>query len=110
MDMDEYQKLAARTGAVPDGTVLQLYDLGLGIAGEAGEVAEKLKKSIRDDGATISDERKQMLKNEIGDVLWYVSQLSRTLGFSLSEVAQHNVDKLWERHQRGVIRGSGDNR
>jgi NTP pyrophosphatase (non-canonical NTP hydrolase) len=110
MDMDEYQKLAARTGAVPDGTVLQLYDLGLGIAGEAGEVAEKLKKSIRDDGAQITDERKESLKKEIGDVLWYLSQLSRALGFLFSEVAQVNIDKLWERHQKGLIRGSGDNR
>lgn len=110
MDFNEYQKLAARTGAVPDGTVLQLYDLGLGIAGEAGEIAEKLKKSIRDDGATISDEKKEALKKEIGDVLWYLSQLSRALGFPFSEVAQANIEKLWKRHQEGLIRGSGDNR
>lgn len=110
MDFDEYQKLAARTAAVPNGTVLQLYDLGLGIAGEAGEIAEKLKKSIRDDGATISEERKAALKKELGDVLWYLSQLSRVLGFSFSDIAQTNIDKLWERHQKGQIRGSGDNR
>lgn len=110
MDMDEYQKLATRTATMADGSVLQLYDLGLGVAGEAGELAEKLKKSIRDDGATISDERKQAIKGEIGDVLWYLSQLSRTLGFSFSEVAQHNIDKLWERYNKGAIKGDGDNR
>ena len=77
---------------------------------EAGELAEKLKKSIRDDGATITEERKQALKGEIGDVLWYLSQLSRALGFTFSEVAQANIDKLWERHQKGLIHGSGDNR
>lgn len=110
MDLDEYQKLATRTAAVPDGSVLQLYDLGLGVTGEAGELAEKLKKSIRDDGATISEERKQALKGEIGDVLWYLSQLSRVLGFSFSEVAEANIDKLWKRHENGRIHGSGDNR
>lgn len=110
MDMDEYQKLATRTAAVPDGSVLQLYDLGLGVTGEAGELAEKLKKSIRDDGATISVERKLAIKGEIGDVLWYLSQLSRALGFSFSDVAQANIDKLWERYNNGKISGSGDNR
>ncbi len=110
MDFDEYQKLATRTAAVPDGTVLQLYDLGLGVAGEAGEVAEKLKKAIRDDGAEISEERRESLKKELGDVLWYLSQLSRVLGFPFSEVAQTNIDKLWKRHQEGLISGSGDNR
>lgn len=110
MDMDEYQKLATRTASVTDGTVLQLYDLGLGVAGEAGELAEKLKKSIRDDGATISEERKMAIKGEIGDVLWYLSQLSRALGFSFSDVAEANIDKLWKRYNSGTIGGSGDNR
>ncbi len=111
MDFDEYQKLATRTATIGDDQKpLQLYDLGLGIAGEAGEVAEKLKKAIRDDGAVITEERREALKREIGDVLWYLSQLSRALDLKFSDVAQANIDKLWKRHQEGLIKGSGDNR
>ena len=111
MDFDEYQKLATRTATIGDDQkTFQLYDLGLGIAGEAGEVAEKLKKSIRDDGGTITEERRHALKHELGDVLWYLSQLARVLDIQFSDVAQANIDKLWKRHQEGLIKGSGDNR
>ena len=111
MDFDEYQKLATRTATIGDDQkTLQLYDLGLGIAGEAGEVAEKLKKAIRDDGAVITEERKDALKKEIGDVLWYLSQLSRVLGFQFSDVAQTNIDKLWKRYEQNQVHGNGDNR
>lgn len=111
MDFDEYEKLASRTAVFDDSQrTLRLYDLGLGIAGEAGELAEKLKKLIRDDGGTMTDERREALKKEIGDVLWYLSQLSSALNLPFSEVAQANIDKLWKRYQDGVIKGSGDNR
>lgn len=111
MDFDEYEKLASRTATIDDSKRLyRLFDLGLGIAGESGELAEKLKKAIRDDGGEITDERREALKKEIGDVLWYLSQLSRALGYSFNDVAQANIDKLWKRHQEGQIHGSGDNR
>jgi len=111
MDFDEYQKLAARTGYGPDtdkNFVLMIYAMGLG--GEAGEVLEKLKKPLRDRGGNIEPEEKEQLKKEMGDVLWYVSELSRFLGMSLSDVAQTNIDKLASRLKRGALAGSGDNR
>ncbi|OGG60146.1 hypothetical protein A2765_01085 [Candidatus Kaiserbacteria bacterium RIFCSPHIGHO2_01_FULL_56_24] len=111
MDFDEYEKLASRTATIDDSKRLyRLYDLGLGIAGEAGELAEKLKKAIRDDGGEISEERREGLKREIGDVLWYLSQLSNALGFPFSEAAQANITKLEDRLARDKIKGSGDNR
>lgn len=111
MDFDEYEKLASRTAIFNESQQLyRLYDLGLGVAGETGELVEKLKKAIRDDGGEITDERREALKKEIGDVLWYLSQLSRALGFSFSDIAQANIDKLWKRYEEGRIKGSGDNR
>jgi NTP pyrophosphatase (non-canonical NTP hydrolase) len=111
MDFDEYEKLARRTATLIDAPVeTQLYDLGLGVAGETGELAEKLKKLIRDDGGVLSDEKREAMKREIGDVLWYLSQLSRVLGFPFSETAQANIAKLEDRAKRGVIGGSGDHR
>ena len=111
MDFDEYEALARRTALLnEESRELQLYDLGLGVAGETGELAEKLKKMIRDDGGKLTDERKEMMKKEIGDVLWYLSQLSRVLGFKFSEAAEANINKLESRLARGVLKGSGDNR
>ena len=111
MDFDEYEKLASRTAIFNDSQRLyRLCDLGLGITGEAGELAEKLKKAIRDDGGEISEERREALKKEIGDVLWYLSQLSNALGFPFSDAAKANIKKLEDRYQRDMIKGSGDNR
>ena len=77
----------------------------LGLCGEAGEVAEKIKKSLRDGTLDLEN-----LKAEIGDVLWYVAALSGSFGFSLDEIAEKNLDKLRSRLSRGKIEGSGDNR
>ncbi len=111
MDFDEYEKLARRTATFDaKERELALFNMGLSIAGEAGEIAEKLKKAIRDDGGKITDERRESLKNEIGDVLWYLSQLSRILGFPFSEAAEANIKKLEDRAARDMIKGSGDNR
>ena len=109
MDFDEYQKLASRT-ATFDGKQkeFQLMYLTLGIAGESGEIAEKIKKIIRNDDGVISDEKRDALKHEIGDVLWYLSQLARTLGYRFAECAEANVKKLEDRAARGVIKSSGD--
>lgn len=82
----------------------------LGLAGEAGEVAEHAKKAIRDDAGVVTEERRQAMAKELGDVLWYVSQLASELGLELDEIARANVEKLLSRQRRGVLSGSGDER
>jgi NTP pyrophosphatase (non-canonical NTP hydrolase) len=111
MEFDEYQKRATTTVTF-DGKQkeYQLMYVTLGIAGEAGEIAEKIKKVMRNDDGVMSDEKREDLKKEIGDVLWYLSQLSRILGLSFSEVAEANLKKLADRKQRNVIKSTGDYR
>ncbi len=111
MDFDEYEKLASRT-ATFDGSQKEyaLLYLGLGVTGEAGEIAEKIKKIARNDNGVVSDEKREALKQEIGDVLWYLSQLSRHLGIPFSDAAKANIQKTADRAARGVIKSSGDNR
>ncbi len=82
----------------------------LGLVGEAGEIANKVKKIIRDNGGVVTPEQASQIAAEVGDVLWYVAALSRELGVDLGEVAQANIQKLTDRQARGVIGGSGDNR
>ena len=111
MNLNEYQDLAARTATFGEWDKdRQILYLTLGITGEAGEVAEKIKKIMRNDAGVMSDEKKEEIKKELGDVLWYLSQMSRVLGYSFEEVAQANIDKLADRAKRGVIRSEGDNR
>lgn len=109
MTFKEYQEQAQTTATYPDKGNNFVYPT-LGLAGEAGEVADKIKKVIRDNGGVVSEERKLDLIKELGDVLWYLSQLSWELGFSLEDLATANLNKLSDRHKRGVIGGSGDNR
>lgn len=108
--LDTYQERAGATAKYDryDLGVPRIAYLGLKLAGESGEVAEKLGKYYRD--STEYDALKDDLKKELGDVLWYVSELARQLGFSLSDIAQTNLDKLADRRNRGVIGGSGDDR
>jgi NTP pyrophosphatase (non-canonical NTP hydrolase) len=108
MDISEYQRLSRRTAEYPREAWLAYPALGL--AGEAGEVAEHAKKAIRDDGGQVSDERRAAMAKELGDVLWYVAQLASELKLDLDEIAQANLDKLLSRQQRGVLSGSGDDR
>ncbi len=82
----------------------------LGLAGEAGEVAEKVKKLIRDDAGVLGDERRAAIAKELGDVLWYVAQVATEAGLDLDEIAATNLEKLLSRAQRGVLQGSGDDR
>ena len=82
----------------------------LGLAGETGEVVEHIKKALRNEDMTISPERKEKLKYELGDVLWYISALAHDLGISLNEVAECNLVKLRDRKARNVIKSDGDNR
>ena len=109
MDFSEYQTLSRRTATYPNAGEDMTYP-ALGLCGEAGEVAEKVKKTIRDDGGVLSDDRREALSRELGDVLWYLSQLATEAGLDLEEIAAENLDKLLSRQERGVLRGSGDER
>ncbi len=109
MTLDEYQTESSKTAQYPK-EELALYYVGLGIAGEAGEVAEKIKKVLRNDNGVISDERREDLKKELGDVMWYLAQAGVVLGLSLDDIAQTNLKKLADRMERGVIKSAGDNR
>ncbi|MGB7338503.1 MAG: nucleoside triphosphate pyrophosphohydrolase family protein [Phototrophicaceae bacterium] len=82
----------------------------LGLVNEAGEFAGKIKKIFRDKEGEFSEDDKEALKGELGDVLWYLTQICTNLGFTLEEVAEGNLDKLFSRLDRGVIGGDGDNR
>ncbi|HEY4895356.1 MAG TPA: nucleoside triphosphate pyrophosphohydrolase family protein [Solirubrobacteraceae bacterium] len=108
MELSDYQRLSRRTAEYPREAWLAYPALGL--AGEAGEVAEHAKKAIRDDGGTVSDDRRAAMAKELGDVLWYVAQLASELDLQLDDIAQANLDKLASRQRRGVLSGSGDER
>ncbi len=108
MTLDEYQKKALSTNINP-GTHI-FFDRMFGLVGESGEMADKVKKWIRDDNADWDKLDKHAMMAELGDVLWYVATLAETLGFSFDEVAQYNLTKLADRHKRGAIKGSGDTR
>ncbi len=110
MTFKEYQEFAKKTAIYPRENHDNLLYPTLGLVSEAGEVAGKLKKIIRDDHWKIDEAKKQDLAKEIGDVLWYVAQLSTELELSLEEIAQLNLKKLEDRYKRGQITGSGDNR
>jgi NTP pyrophosphatase (non-canonical NTP hydrolase) len=109
MDFSEYQSLSRRTATYPRAGEDLTYP-ALGLCGEAGEVAEKVKKALRDDGGVLTDERREALSRELGDVLWYLSQVATEAGLDLEEIAAENLDKLFSRQERGVLRGSGDDR
>ncbi len=109
MDFDEYQEEALKTAVYPDKGKNFVYPT-LGLAGESGEVAEKVKKIIRDKKGVIGEEEKLALKKELGDILWYIATLSKELGLTMNEVAVMNVEKLKSRHERNMIHGKGDNR
>jgi len=109
MDFIEYQKKSRKTAIYPGAGKNYIYPT-LGLAGEAGEVAEKIKKAIRDDGGKISDETKDAVKKELGDVLWYVSQVAAELDLLLDDIAKSNIEKLSSRMKRSKLKGSGDNR
>ena len=120
LQINEYQKKAHETADYPEGKVIDTKEgvehyinyiyPALGLAEEAGEVAGKYAKAVRDNAGVIDERHKLEIIKELGDVLWFVSELCTSLGVSMSEVAQKNLDKLASRKERGVIHGSGDNR
>lgn len=113
MNINDYSTIALST--LKDGQRYgdlspQLMDQILGLVGESGEVAEKVKKLIRDKQGVLSDDEKRELVKELGDVLWYITTISHLIGYSLEDVARVNNEKLLSRQARGVLGGSGDNR
>jgi NTP pyrophosphatase (non-canonical NTP hydrolase) len=105
----EYQARSRATAVYPDAGSNIVYP-ALGLCGEAGETAEKVKKSIRDDGGTLTEERREAIAAELGDVLWYVAQLATEADLDLEEIAEANLEKLASRQRRSVLHGSGDER
>lgn len=108
MTLNEFQNGALETAIYPENYKI-IYP-ALGLAGEAGEAADKVKKIIRDDSGEISEEKRHSLAMEIGDVLWYCATLAHDLGYNLDTIGQLNYAKLKSRQERGKIKGSGDNR
>ena len=107
MNFDEYQARSGETAIYPDRGSNYIYPT-LGLAGEAGEVAEKVKKVIRDKNGIMDQETKGKISKELGDVLWYVAQLATELELSLNDIADANISKLQSRKERGSLSGSGD--
>lgn len=111
MDFNEYQKLASRTATFDDKVAdYALMYTCLGLAGETGELIEKIKKVMRNDNGVINDEKRTGIKSEIGDILWYLSQVARIAGIPLADAARANIEKLADRAARGVIKSEGDTR
>lgn len=108
MNFNEYQKKALSTAIFPADKAVPY--LALGLVGEAGEVAEKIKKIIRDKNGVILQSDAEAIMKEMGDVLWYLSVLANEIGFLFSEVAEENIEKLFSRKSRSMISGEGDDR
>lgn len=108
MLFDDYHKEAMKNKVYGYGDNIIYPTLGLG--NEAGEVQGKVKKVLRDKDGNFDDESKKAIADELGDVLWYLTAVADDLGFSLDTIAQMNITKLTSRRERGVIKGSGDNR
>jgi NTP pyrophosphatase (non-canonical NTP hydrolase) len=108
VELSDYQRRSRRTAQYPRGAWLAYPALGL--AGEAGEVAEHVKRVIRDDAGLLSAPRRGALAKELGDVLWYVAALASELELDLDEIAEANLEKLLSRQRRGALTGSGDER
>jgi len=110
MNFDEYQKEARKTAFYPGINEGNLTYVTLGLTGEAGEVAEKVKKILRDQKGFVNETNQKEIKKELGDVLWYISNICNELKIELNDVALTNIDKLNSRLKRNKLTGSGDNR
>lgn len=108
MDNKEYQKIIEKTAVFPK-EIGVLY-CALGMCGETGEVAEKIKKLYRDSNGVITPELTDSIKKEIGDVIWYATALGSLFNLSLDEIMQANYEKLMKRRETNTLHGSGDNR
>ena len=109
MNFETYQIKARKTAIYPNLGSNYVYPI-LGLVGESGEVAEKVKKVMRDKNGVFDQETLMGLKKELGDVLWYVSNICSEFNMSLDDIAEENLNKLEKRSLEGKIKGSGDNR
>lgn len=108
MDLNEYQKKALSTAIYPnDGKISYL---ALALCGEAGEIADKVKKVLRDKKGQFYISDLSAIALEIGDVLWYAANLAQAIGFDLSDIAEQNLNKIQSRIDRGTLHGDGDYR
>lgn len=111
MDFNEYQNFCAETAKYPGrGETMGLAYTVIGLSGEAGEVAEKFKKILRDKNGVMSPEDRLAFAKELGDALWYITENATQIDMTLEEIAQMNIDKLRSRKARGKLSGSGDDR
>ena len=116
LKIDEYQRKAHETANYPSVTIgkeahaIDYIYPALGLAEEAGEVAGKFAKAVRDNQGVLDEERRLQIEKELGDVLWFVAELCTVLNVDMGSIAQINLDKLASRKARGVIHGSGDDR
>lgn len=111
MNLNDYQEKAVST-AIYEGAGNNFIYPALGLAGEAGEIANKIKKHIRQRGTEtlLKESECADIAKEVGDILWYVAVLSKEIGYTLEEIADINIKKLLDRQERGVLEGNGDNR
>ncbi len=109
MTFEEYQRESQKTAKYPVVGLPFVYP-ALGLAGETGEVLEKVKKIFRDNNSAITEEQRHEIAKEMGDVLWYLAQLATTLDVSLEDVARMNMEKILSRLERDKLHGNGDNR
>ncbi|MBQ3280665.1 nucleoside triphosphate pyrophosphohydrolase family protein [Candidatus Saccharibacteria bacterium] len=112
MDMDKYQEQIKKydTFSKCDLKEVGFVEKVLGLTGEAGETADKIKKILRDKDGVVTDEDRSAIAKELGDVLWYLASIARYLDLDLSDVAKGNISKLEDRYQRNKIHGAGDDR
>ena len=108
MTFNEYQQAARGTAIYPHD--MKVVYPTIGLAGETGEVAEKVKKTIRDKQGIFDPDTTRELAKELGDVLWYIAAIAGDLGLDLDDAAQMNIDKIHSRQDRNLLHGQGDNR
>lgn len=109
-NFDDYQQAAVQFAVYPTDGLQGIYYTALGLTNEAGEVAGKIKKILRDENGVLTAERVDAIAAEIGDVLWYAAALADELDLSLQRIANENLAKLSSRAARNAIKGDGDNR
>lgn len=110
MQFNEYQNEATKYSVVRGEHLPKLMYLSLGVAGEAGELANRVKKLYRDNEGKVNPETREKLKLELGDMLWYISEISNLLEYDFEYIAKANLEKIEKRKQEGTIKGDGDSR
>ena len=108
MTLNDYQEQALKTRTY--GTGENIIYPTLGLNGEAGEVAEKVKKVLRDNDGFFTEKSREEIAKELGDCMWYIAALANDIGYNLSGIAEMNIEKLKSRQERDKIHGNGDNR